>query len=322
VERSWLTVRVAKKRAEAEDVFSFELLPPEGVQLPAFSAGSHIDVEVQPGLIRQYSLCNHPAERNRYLIAVLREHNSRGGSVAMIDGVQAGQALRISEPRNHFTLEPDARRVKLFAGGIGITPILCMAEQLAHSNVPFTFHYANRTRSRAAFLQRIESSSFADRVQWHFDDGAAGRMPDIQSAVGSPEPGTHLYVCGPTGFIKAVLETAERAHWPSSHLHREYFLAAEPVATASEGAFSVRIASTGVTLAVPPDKAVIDVLADHGIDVPVSCKQGVCGTCLTRVLKGTPEHRDLFMTDAEHSKNDQFTPCCSRSKTSLLILDL
>ena len=286
MERAWLTVRVARKQVEADNIVSFELVPADGGELPAFSAGSHIDVEVQPGLVRQYSLCNPSAERHRYLIAVLREPKSRGGSVAMLDRVAEGQQIRISEPRNHFQLVADARRVKLFAGGIGVTPILCMAERLANSEIPFSFHYANRSRGRTAFLQRIQSSAFASQVTFHFDDEAGGKMLDLQAAIGAVEEGTHLYVCGPAAFIKSVLETAERAGWPSSHLHREYFVSSEPEAVTTGGTFSVRIASTGKTLTVPAGRAVIDVLSENGIDVPTSCQQGVCGTCVTRVLEG------------------------------------
>jgi vanillate monooxygenase ferredoxin subunit len=322
VERSWLTVLVARKRIEADNIASFELLPVGGGELPAFSAGSHIDVEVRPGIVRQYSLCNPPTERHRYLIAVLREPRSRGGSVAMLDHVGEGDPLRISAPRNLFPLVGEATRVKLFAGGIGVTPILCMAERLANSEIPFSFHYANRSRGRTAFLERIQSSAFAAQVHFHFDDEAGGQMLDLQSAIGTAAQGTHLYVCGPAAFIKSVLETAACAGWPTARLHREYFVSNEPDAAAPNGTFSVRIASTGQTLLVPADRAVTDVLAENGIDVPTSCQQGVCGTCVTRVLAGIPEHHDMFMTDEEHARNDQFTPCCSRSKTPLLVIDL
>ncbi len=315
-------MRVARKRVEADNIVSFELVLAGGGELPAFSAGSHVDVEVRPGMVRQYSLCNPPAERDRYLIAVLREAQSRGGSVAMLDQVGEGQQIRISAPRNLFPLVGEATRVKLFAGGIGVTPILCMAERLANSDIPFSFHYANRSRSRTAFLERIQSSAFAVHVHFHFDDEAGGQMLDLQSAIGAATEGTHLYVCGPGAFIKSVLGTAERAGWSSSHLHREYFVSSELDAAATSGTFSVRIASTGKTLTIPAGRAVIDVLAENGVDVPTSCQQGVCGTCVTRVLAGIPEHHDIFMTDEEHARNDQFTPCCSRSKTPLLVIDI
>jgi vanillate O-demethylase ferredoxin subunit len=317
-----LTVVVAKKRVEAEDIVSFELVHPSGGELLRFSAGSHIDVEPSPGLVRQYSLCNHPDDRNRYLIAVLREPVSRGGSVAMIDCVAEGDLIRISEPRNHFVLVPEAKRVLLFAGGIGVTPILCMAERLSQSDIPFTFHYANRSRARTAFLERIENSSFADKLHFHFDDEAGGPMLDLPTVIGIPEDGTHLYVCGPAGFIKAVLGTAERAGWPAARLHREYFAPVADTSAREGGLFAVRIASTGECFEIPAGRRVIDVLAERGFEIPVGCEQGICGTCVTRVLEGVPEHHDMFMTDEEHARNDQFTPCCSRAKSSLLVLDL
>jgi vanillate O-demethylase ferredoxin subunit len=322
MERSWVTLVVAQKRMETQDIASFELVHPDGGELLPFSAGAHIDVEPARGLVRQYSLCNHPAERNRYVIAVLRESKSRGGSVAMIDRVAQGDRIRISEPRNHFALVPEAKRALLFAGGIGVTPILCMAERLAHGGVPFVFHYANRSRARTAFLKHIERSGFADKVRWHFDDEAGGEVLDLKTALGAPDEGTHVYTCGPAGFIKAVLGTAERAGWPAAQLHREYFAPAVDTPAGEGGAFSVRIASTGRTFEIPAGRPVIDVLAEHGISIPVSCQQGVCGTCVTGVLEGVPEHHDMFMTDEEHARNDRFTPCCSRARTALLVLEL
>jgi vanillate O-demethylase ferredoxin subunit len=321
MQRAWISLMVSRKRVEAEGVYSFELVNTDNANLPPFSAGSHIAVEIAPGLVRQYSLCNSPAERHRYLIGVLREPRSRGGSIAMIERIVEGSRVRTSEPRNHFELAPDAKRVLLFAGGIGVTPILCMAERLAHSSTAFRVYYANRSRSRAAFLERLRESPLAAHVHLHFDDEAGGPL-DLRATIGPPDSGSHLYVCGPGGYIKAVLDEATRNGWLSHQVHREYFVPAPDTMTAAPGSFSVRVASTGETYVIPADRLVIDVLAEHGIRIPVSCQQGVCGTCVTRVLEGVPEHNDLFMTDEEHAKNDQFTPCCSRSKTAYLVLDL
>jgi vanillate O-demethylase ferredoxin subunit len=320
--QSWMTLRVARKWRETPDIYSFELVVPEGRDLPPFTAGAHLDVEVAPGLVRQYSLCNDPRSRDRYQIAVLREPQSRGGSSALIDRLEIGDAVRVSEPRNHFALEPSARHSVLIAGGIGVTPILCMAERLANTGAPFEMHYAARSPDRAAFRERILASSFAAQAQFHFDDGPEPQRLDLEAILANPRPGAHLYVCGPSGLIEAALKVAKATGWPGSRVHREFFAPSSDRLGAEAGAFQVKIASSGAVYAVPADQSITQVLAAHGIDVPTSCEQGVCGTCLTRVLEGEPDHRDVFLTSDEQALNDQMTPCCSRAKTALLVLDL
>lgn len=314
-----LKVRVARRIEEADGVCSFELVAQDSGTLPAFSAGAHIDVHVAPGLIRQYSLSNDPAERHRYRIAVLREPTSRGGSAGMHDGVQPGDLLRVSAPRNHFALV-EAPRSLLLAGGIGVTPILAMARALQAQGRGFEMHYCGRTASRMAFREELAAADFAGSVVLHADDVPAQKL-DAERLLAQPDADTHLYVCGPNGFMDHVLGTAKRHGWPESHLHREYF-AGGATALASDGSFEVRVASTGQSFQVPAGKTVIEVLAAHGVEVPTSCESGVCGTCLTRVLEGTPDHRDSFLSDAERAANDQFTPCCSRALSPLLVLDL
>lgn len=314
------TVKVSTKTVEADDVTSFEFVATEGSTLRPFSAGSHIDVEIKPGLIRQYSLCNDPREKHRYLIAVLREPKSRGGSVAIVDGIAVDDEVTISEPRNHFALEPTARRVLLLAGGIGITPILSMAEALAHDGTPFEMHYCARSRNRAAFHDRITSSNFADSVRFHFDDKDA--PIDLDRILAVHEQSYHLYVCGPNGFIDAVIAKAKAAGWAADNVHKEFFTPSEDLDLDRERSFEIEICSTGERLKVEKDKSVAEVLGAHGFDIPLSCEQGICGTCITRVIKGTPDHRDMILTDDEKAKNDQFAPCCSRSISDVLVLDL
>jgi len=315
-----LTVKVVRKAREAEGISSFELRRADGQPLPPFTAGAHIDVQLAPGLVRQYSLCNAPSERHRYLIAVLREPQSRGGSLAMHERIELGDPLQISEPRNHFALLP-ARRTLLLAGGIGITPILCMAEELSQAGADFEMHYCSRSAERMAFRSRIEESAFADRVQFHFDAGPEAQKLDANRLLAQQPAGTHLYVCGPAGFIAHVLDQARRCGWPEDQLHREFFAAA-PVETQADAAFELRLARSGLSCRVPADKSALEVLLAHGIAVPMSCESGVCGTCLTRVIEGVPEHRDVYLTEAEQARNDQFTPCCSRARSPMLVLDL
>ena len=315
-----IEVQVVSRKTEAQGICSYELARLDESPLPAFSAGSHIDVHLPDGLIRQYSLCNHPDERHRYLIGVLRDPASRGGSQHLHEQINTGDRLHISEPRNLFPLVHEARRSLLFAGGIGITPILCMAERLAHSNADFELHYCARSSDRAAFVERIRQSAFADRVFVHFDEQPETLMNAAQ-VLANPQPDVHLYVCGPAGFMQHVLDSARAQGWAEDRLHREYFAAAA-IDSSHDGSFSIKVASSGQIIEIPADKTVVAVLESHGIDIPMSCEQGVCGTCLTNVLEGIPDHRDMFLTEEEQACNNQFTPCCSRSKSPLLVLDI
>ena len=316
-----LNVRVAARHVEAEGIVTFELDSPDGGPLPAFTAGAHIDVHVPGGLVRQYSLANDPAEGHRYVIGVLREAQSRGGSAAMHDAVAVGDLLRISAPRNHFALDGRARRTLLFAGGIGVTPLLAMAETLQRLGAEFEMHYCSRSLARTAFATRIRASGFARRVHMHFDDGPAHQRLDPGSALGTVCANTHIYVCGPGGFMDYVLGAARSAGWPAGQLHCEYF-AAQPQDVRGNTAFTVRLARSGRRVDVPADVTVVRALADAGLAVPTSCEQGICGTCLTRIIEGLPDHRDTYLTDEERARNDQFLPCCSRARTPVLVLDL
>jgi vanillate O-demethylase ferredoxin subunit len=318
---SALTVRVTRKTTEAEDICTFELESTDGSPLPSFSAGSHVDVQLPSGLTRQYSLCNDPAESHRYLIGVLRDAASRGGSAAMHAQVHEGSLLQISPPKNHFALAHQAPHHLLLAGGIGVTPILCMAERLAATGAGFEMHYATRSRARTAFFERIARAPFSDRVHFHFDDGAPAQKLDIAALLAAQPTGTHLYVCGPQGLMDAVLGAARAGGWDEPRLHYEFF-GADVTARAGDGAFEVQLASSGRLIAVPGEQSVLAALADAGVIVPSSCEQGVCGTCLTRVIDGVPDHRDQYLLPEEQAANDQFLPCCSRAKSARLVLDL
>ncbi len=313
-------VKVAKKFREAEDIVSFELINVSGEALPSFTAGSHIDVHIGNGLIRQYSLCNAPNETYRYVIGVLRDPQSRGGSIAMHDSIQIGDVITISAPKNHFPLLA-SDNVLLLAGGIGVTPILCMAEHLAKDNGTFEMHYCSRSSERTAFRDRIAESSFAKSIHYHFDDGDVQQKLDLARLLSDTHIDTHIYVCGPSGFIDYVAKTAKDSGWQDANIHMEYFAAAK-IDVSGDGVFDVKLASSGKIIRVASDKSIVQALFDAGIDVQISCGEGICGTCLTRVLEGIPEHRDLYLTDEEKEANDQLTPCCSRSKSPMLVLDL
>ncbi len=314
-----MTVQVQAKRQEADGVAGFTLVDPHGRALPTFTAGSHIDVQPEPGVLRQYSLCNQPGSTDSYQIAVLREPQSRGGSQAMHEAVDEGDLIQISAPRNHFELAPDAKRSLLLAGGIGITPILAMARQLHRDGAEFELHYSARSQAAMAFHDWLTSGPLSAQVQCYFDDQGS-RLP-IDQLVAQPHDGTHLYVCGPGGYIDFVMDRFRTAGWPEAQLHTEFFTAAD-IDTSNDGSFELVLARSGESYRIPADQTVAEVLLDNDVDLLTSCEQGICGTCITRVLEGIPEHRDRYMTEAEHAANDCFTPCCSRAKTERLVIDL
>jgi vanillate O-demethylase ferredoxin subunit len=313
-------VKIARRTLETADIVSLELRAPGGAPLPAFEAGAHIDVHVGTGIVRQYSLCNPPSECDRYVIGVLRDPASRGGSSAIHEGFAEGAIVEISRPRNHFPLVSGVRSI-LIAGGIGVTPLLCMAEALQAAGSDFVMHYCARSKDRTAFLNRILQAPFASRVEFHFDNGEPSQKLDLDAVFAQAGDSDEIYVCGPAGFIDWVCATAERAGIAKHRVRFEYFNA-KPVDTSHDGAFDVRIASTGQVFHVQADRSITSVLGEAGIDIYTSCGEGTCGTCLTRILEGEPEHRDVFLTDDEHAAGEMFTPCCSRAKSALLVLDL
>ncbi len=314
-----LNVVVVQKSLEAESIVSLELAAPDGAALPPFAAGAHVDVEVHPDLVRQYSLWNDPVEQDRYRIAVLLEPQSRGGSRAVHQDLREGQLLRIGFPRNNFQLAERARRSVLFAGGIGITPLLAMAYQLHRWGSDFTLHYCARTRARAAFAERLTRAPFANSVRMYFDDGPAEQGFSLERHMPEPEADVHLYICGPAGFLAAVRERAALLGWQAAQIHSEAFT--QQVSLEGEG-FLVRAAASGITVEVGADQSIAQALTDAGVDVLTSCEQGVCGTCLTRVLEGVPDHRDAYLTDEEKAANASITICCSRARSRILVLDI
>lgn len=316
-----IPVRVARKCLEADGICSFELVHAEGGALPTFEAGAHVDVHLPGGVMRPYSLCSGPADTQRYRIAVLREEVSRGGSTAMHERVAEGDPLRIGAPRNLFALAPDAASHLLLAGGIGITPLLAMAQQLAAHGAPFELHYCARSKERAAFVDEIRRSPFSGQVTFHFSEGDPARRLDITALLAPRRPGQHLYVCGPAVFMEAVLAAAKAQGWPDAQVHREVFIAA-PVDSSGDEAFEVQLNSSGRVVPVPAGCTIIRALADAGVFVPTSCEQGICGTCLTPVLSGMPDHRDQYLTEEEQAAGQLILPCCSRAKSARLVLEL
>lgn len=315
------TVRVQSCVREAQDVMSLVLEADDGQELPGFEAGAHIDVEIAPQIVRQYSLCPPRHAVRSFRIAIHRSDAGRGGSVRAHASLREGSQLRIGEPRNLFAMDPHAPHSVLFAGGIGVTPLLAMASELQDRGASFALHYSAKSAAHAAFAGELKAA-YADRVHLHFSQGAGGEgRLDIDSALANAPPQSLLYVCGPQRFIDAVVACAKARGWDEDAIRRESFA---PVREAGEGAeeFVVSAARTGATVPVRKGQSIVQALAAVGIEVPTSCEQGICGTCLTRVLEGVPAHRDAFLTAAERAANDQMLPCCSGSLTPQLVLDL
>jgi vanillate O-demethylase ferredoxin subunit len=309
-----IKVKVTRKTAETDEISSYRLEAAGPQPLPHFSPGSHIDVHLPNGLIRQYSLMNTPGEH--YQIAVLRSPQGRGGSVNMHAAVQQGDELWISQPRNHFALREEVAHSLLIAGGIGITPMVGMARRLQALGRGFRLHYAARSRSKMAFHDLL-AAELGEHAQFHFDD--QGGL-ELAALLENPAADAHLYVCGPKGLIDAVLDCAQSLGWASDRVHYELFAA--QVSQADSSGFDIEIQGQGRIVRVPEGVTVVNALAAAGIQIPVSCEQGVCGTCLTRVVEGEPEHRDMYLTDDEKQSCSVFLPCCSRAKSSMLVIAL
>lgn len=310
-----IKVRLECKHIEADDIASYRFVAVDGSTLPAFTLGSHVDVFLPNGLTRSYSLVNMPGA-DFYQITVLRNAAGRGGSMAVHDLLSVGDELFISPPRNNFHLVEDGSQAIFIAGGIGITPLYGMARQLHATGAEFAFHYAARSRSKMAFIEDLQACHFS-QLHLYFDDEAAMQLDAVLAPA---DRQAHVYVCGPRGLIDAVLAKGRALGWSDGHLHFELF--GNEVSHEHANAFSIKLQSSGQILQVPENCTVIQVLAAQGIEVPTSCEQGVCGTCLTQVIDGEPDHRDMYLTDEEKSSNKMFLPCCSRSKSKMLVLDL
>jgi vanillate O-demethylase ferredoxin subunit len=292
-----------------------------GGPLPLFTAGAHIKVKVTLPDGRQdersYSLVNSDSQQGEYEIGVQREANGKGGS-AFMHRLAAGDELVASEPVNDFPLAVGATRHILIAGGIGITPILSMARALRAAGQPYDFHYASRSRELMAFHDVVQTVC-GDAARVCFDGGDPKNGLNLDQVIGNPDPGRHVYVCGPGGMIDAVVATAGRLGWPRSHVHLESFGA---VAQASDGGIEVVLARTGRTFHVPAEVPILEVLLEAGIDVPHDCQRGECSSCQVEVLEGIPDNRDYCLFGPEYDAGKLMCVCVSRAKTPKLVLNL
>jgi ferredoxin-NADP reductase len=316
-----LTATVGAITREATDIVTIELKPANGATLPPFTAGSHINFYLGDNLIRQYSLCNSPAERDRYVVGVLNQQSGRGGSRAM-HSLESGQSVQISAPRNNFPLAGrEASLHLMLAGGIGITPMMAMIDELARREADFLLHYCTRSPAHTAFRDRLQPLIERGNVILHHDDGDPARGLDIAAVLADPQPTQHVYVCGPQGFLAAARSSA--GAWAPHAVHFEHFDAvplSEEESAWDAVPFQIKIKRTGETMDVPANRSIVQVLRDNGIEIETSCEDGYCGTCITRYTEGEPVHRDTVLSEGE--RKSYVMVCRARSKTPLLVLDV
>lgn len=314
-----LALRVARAEPAADGIHLFELRAPDGAELPPFAPGAHLSVRVPTGAMRNYSLCNDPHERDRYVIAVKREERGRGGSVGLIDGVRAGDTLRVSAPRDLFGFDARAPEYIFIAGGIGVTPVLSMLRWLRAERgdaARYKFYYLTRSASATAFLPELSSAELADRVVVHHDGGEPANAYDLWPALEEPTR-AHIYCCGPRPLMDAVRDMT--GHWPEAQVHFEDFGSDLVRPRADDRPFRVRLGRGGEELEVPVGATILEVLRAHGRRVPSSCESGTCGTCRTAYLEGEVDHRDLVLAPAERRRD--LMVCVSRARSDLLVLD-
>ncbi len=315
-----LSLLVRQIRFEAIGVNSYELVDPAGADLPAVTAGTHIDLMLGDGIVRQYSLCNDPAERHRYVIAVLLEGQGKGGSRRLHETLHVQDQVSVSLPRNNFALANGASQHVLIGGGIGITPLKAMAHALASRGAEFELHYCAKSPGHASFRNELAGLGVEGRVAFHYDGGDPANGLDIAALLRGRAADSHVYYCGPRGFMAAC--AAATADWPAGTVHCEHFKAPEPERAVVQGteASMVQISSTGLRLEIPAGRSMVDVLNDAGLEVETSCVSGLCGSCKVRYLSGEVDHQDFILSEDE--RTEYLTTCVSRAKGPVLVLDL
>jgi ferredoxin-NADP reductase len=314
------TELIVRRRATPVDgVAVLDLAHPQGHELPRWEPGAHIDLLLTDKLTRQYSLCGDAEDPSVWRVGVLRDPNSRGGSQYVHDNLHEGTTVQVRGPRNHFALV-DAPRYRFIAGGIGITPMYAMLEQVQRTGNDWTLLYGGRTKASMAFADEL-AQRYPDRVTvWPQDEKG---FLDLQALLGQPAEDTLVYCCGPEGLLNAVEQNC--AHWPAGALHIERFAAKAPSAETVAAAldrFEVVCHRTGITLEVTSGQSILEVIEENDVPTMASCYEGVCGTCEARILEGTPDHRDSLLSEPEKAAGEVMLICVSRSLTERLVLDL
>lgn len=314
-------VKVSAIDRETSETICLTLVPEAGDKLPPYDPGAHIDLHLPGGFTRQYSLWEAPEDLSRYKIAVKLELQSRGGSKAVHEALSIGDCLTISAPRNNFKLDMEAEHTILFAGGIGVTPLLSMAKSLDRQQKSYEMHYFSRAPELTAFRNLNDEPGVRQRTEYHYGLDAEAVCEEVRRILTPVQKGAQIYLCGPKPFMDTVLAIAEEG-WPAERVHCEYFVAEAPSLSADGDSFEIYLSRSDKRFVVPSDKTIAEVLLENGVDISVSCEQGVCGTCITGVQSGIPEHLDLYLSNEEHEKNDRMALCVSRSVSNEIVLDL
>jgi len=314
-----IEVRLTDVETVARDTNIYTFRRPDGGKLPPYQPGAHIDIHLPNGITRQFSLVNPDPDPQSYVVAIKLDPASRGGSRYVFDKLKAGDTLKISAPRNNFPLVGDAEHVVLFAGGIGITPIWCMVQELAAQKRSWQLYYSCRSRADMAFLPTLEK--FAPQsVTLHFDDEADGEFLDLAAAIAAAPANAHFYCCGPNPMLKAF--EAAAASRPRHNVHVEYFTPKEEAGEVKLGGFWVELARSGEEYFIPEGRKVLEVLFEAGVDVDYSCELGICGECVTRVISGKPVHHDSVLSEEEQATNEKVMICCCGCESERLVLDM
>jgi vanillate O-demethylase ferredoxin subunit len=316
-----IKARITERKQLAEDAVGFRIEAATG-RLPQWESGAHISVFLPGGIIRQYSLCGDPHRFDgTYSLGVLREPKSRGGSVYLADRAKVGDVLEITSPMNHFPLKKDGQKYFLFAGGIGITPILSHAYALKSLGKNIEFHYCSRTAKKMAFQAELLQlgSQPAVEVSFHYDDGPEGQRLNLETVLQNAGREDYILLCGPEGFMKWVEGKCAQAGIDRNRILSESFVPAAETHTSTnnEDQFEVQIQSTGAVYTIPPDQSIADVLISNGIDVALSCSAGICGICVTPYVSGDVIHNDSVLSDED--RDHEMTICCSRAKGRLIL---
>ena len=309
-----MPLRIARVDEVAEGIRAFELVQADGSELPPFTPGSHVKVQVPSGALRKYSLCNNAAERQRYVITVKRDAGGQGGSISLCDDAREGDVLPTSLPDNAFALVDSPKGYLFIAGGIGITPILSMIRSFGELAPPWRLYYLTRSPQTTAYLDEL--GSLGKQVQIHHDHGDPARSFDLWLALEKPNS-AHIYCCGPRPLMDAVRDMS--GHWAPGNVHFESFDEGGGVRAADQP-FKVRLARTGLSFEVPVGKSILAALREHGCNSPSSCESGTCGTCRTGLLSGQADHRDMVLMPEELTS--QIMICVSRARSAELVLDL
>ncbi|HUH41066.1 MAG TPA: cytochrome P450, partial [Castellaniella sp.] len=314
-------LQVAAVDVVAPDILRLRVRTLDGAVLPSWTPGAHVDVECgDTGLSRQYSLCGDLTNRREWEIAILHDPASRGGSAWIHRYAIPGTILRMRGPRNHFRMDEAARKLILIAGGIGITPIMAMAQRAQALGLDYVLHYSCASRAKAAFLSQLQQTH-GDRLVLHISD--EGTRNDFDALLAQPDADSFIYACGPVRMLEALQAAVDQAGWRPDALHVEHFANDAPqLDPAHEHAFEIELRNSGLTLQVPADKTILEILHASNIDVQSDCEEGLCGTCEVAVVSGDIDHRDSVLNPAERKVNDRMMACCSRARSGRLVLDL